>query len=132
MDILPETVSQSIYVPYAATNYKTSATTQNQANYPDGDILAQSAKPYPTYNIANTTTTQAIPTTTTQTYSTNIEAYPATTTTYQTTAQAIPTTTAYQTTVQAIPTTTTQTYSTSIEAYPATSNNYYPNLFDKY
>ena len=38
MDILPEAVSQSIYVPYAATNYKTSATTQNQANYPDGDI----------------------------------------------------------------------------------------------
>ena len=67
MDILPQEISQSVYIPYPATNYQTSATTQNQVNYPVEDILAKSAQTYPTYNTTNTTV-----------YQTSTEAYPAT------------------------------------------------------
>ena len=105
MDILPKEISQSIYVPYPATNYKTSVTTQNQVNYQAGDILAQSAQFYPVNNVTNTTV-----------YRTTPKAYP------ETNYSNVNTMTTAQT--DAFPLDiidNSNNYTTATEAYPATT-----------
>ena len=129
MDILSQPTSQSIYVPYLATNYKTTDTNENQivqsqiiSNIPKDDILAQSAGVFKQQNFGNVTPIQ-----------TTAEAYPVTN--YSNTN--IPTTTneefpldiigdatnSYQTIPEAYPTTdySNINFTTSTEAYPTTN-----------
>ena len=111
MDILSQPTSQSIYVPYLATNYKTTDTNQNQivqsqiiSNIPKDDILAQSAGVFKQQNFGNVTPIQ-----------TTAEAYPVTN--YSNTN--IPTTTNEEFPLDIIGD-TTNSYQTIPEAYPTT------------